>query len=86
MASPAPPHILATVIGRISMRWIEAVILPVALISIPLLMRCYRRWNGQEFDDATQELATSEAQPPTTCDCPDGGGWRSAPTDGTLSS
>ena len=34
----------------------------------------------REFDDATQELATSEAQPPTECDGPDlgGGGWRTA--------
>ena len=42
--------------------WVELAILPFALVSIPILIWCYRRW-GEETDDE---------QPPVAGDVEDG--------------
>lgn len=47
---------VAGLVGRISVWWIELVILPFAVVSIPILVWCYRRW-PEERSDAPAALA-----------------------------
>lgn len=37
---------VAGLIGKISMWWIELAMMPLALLSIPVLVWCYKRWGG----------------------------------------
>jgi len=48
-------------VGKISAWWVELAILPCGLVSIPILIWCYRRW-GKENQE--EESVDSEPQPP----------------------
>lgn len=45
-------------IGKISMWWVELAILPMALISIPILRSCHARW-GRDGDDGSGPWAAA---------------------------
>jgi hypothetical protein len=46
--------------GQISLWWIELAILPFALISIPILQWCYRRWADADATGVTRSLAEGD--------------------------
>lgn len=45
------------IISRISMWWIELAILPLALVSIPILKWCYANWGQRKDDIIKKEVA-----------------------------
>jgi hypothetical protein len=53
-------------IGKVSTWWIELAILPFGLVSIPILVRCYRRWGDgaekHESDAALEPLLGTTPQ------------------------
>ena len=47
---------LSGVLGKMSMWWIELALLPFAVISVPVLCWCYRRWEtGEQTPDLAQD-------------------------------
>ncbi len=44
--------ILSGLVGRVNPWWIELAIAPFALISIPIIVWCVRRWPGEANDQA----------------------------------
>jgi hypothetical protein len=53
---------VAEVIGKVSTWWIELALAPFALVSIPVLVWCYRRW-GEPSDGANAEPVADAASP-----------------------
>jgi hypothetical protein len=44
-------------LGTFSVWWIELAILPLALVSIPILQWCYRRWGSEETNSSNSSIA-----------------------------
>ena len=55
--------LLSGKMGKISLWWIELAILPVALVSLPILRWCYLRWGRPVTILNRNESPNAESQP-----------------------
>ena len=65
---------VAELVGKISVWWIELAILPFALVSIPILNWCYRRWPKEKSDAPTARVLAHEGEGDPQIAAEDGNG------------
>jgi hypothetical protein len=54
---------VAGLMGKVSLWWIELAVLPFAIVSVPILAWCYRRWPEEEMGrTATNETKTEQSK------------------------